>query len=508
MLKSQLVLRKAGSRTACFLALQLVLVLLALLLCPGNAQAYPWMIKHGYANCATCHSDPSGGELLTGYGRVLSEEFLSTQWKKSEVSRGNPARNWALTRAAHSKNAEDVKATEAAPTSAADGAAPPSATSAGGVPATSPAEASAPAAAPDAAQATDSSAPSAPSATDDQPASSEPPHGSEGHEFFQPFFGAVALPETLLLGGSVRVATLYEKGNSVRVFPMQFDLYGDYKLFDHLHFGGSLGLAKVPIGKPEARPAQITSDQGDGWNLISRTHYARYEFGGGAYSVSAGRLNLPFGIRMSEHTMWVRQKTATDRESAQEDGVSLNMNFDSWRFEVMAIAGNYQVNPDVFRKRGYSGYAELNAWDGGAVGISSLITHAAADVLNPGPIADTRQAHGAFLRASLGHELVLMAEGDLLLHTQTTPGYVGFSQLDFEITRGVHVFGTGEILNAGYAKNTDESTTPRIAGAGKPQLGGWLSAQWFFISHFDFRVDAIIRQAEPFQLLSQIHVYL
>ena len=507
MLKSQLVTRKTGSRRACFLALQLVLVVLGSLLSAGNAQAYPWMIKHGYASCATCHSDPSGGELLTGYGRVLSEEFLSTQWKKSEVARANPSRRWALTRAARSKNAEDVKSPVLAPAAeppavgAADAGPNDAAAPAAAEPAAATADAAAPAAAPESA---DSTAPN----TDTNAAPTEPPHGAEGHEFFQPFFGAIALPDTLLLGGSVRVASLYEKGNGVRVFPMQFDLYGDYKLFDRLHFAGSLGVAKVPIGKPEARPAQITHDQGDGWNLISRTHYVRYEFGDGAYSISAGRLNLPFGIRMSEHIMWVRQKTATDRESAQEHGVSLNMNFDDWRFEVMAIAGNYQINPDQFRKRGYSGYAEVNAWNGGSLGISSLITHAASDALNPGAIADTRQAHGAFLRASLGHELVLMAEGDLLLHTQTTPGYVGFSQLDFEITRGVHVFGTGEILNAGYAKNTDESTTPRIAGAGKPQLGGWLSAQWFFISHFDFRVDAIIRQAEPFQLLSQIHVYL
>jgi hypothetical protein len=217
---------------------------------------------------------------------------------------------------------------------------------------------------------------------------------------------------------------------------------------------------------------------------------------------------LPFGIRLSEHTLWVRQKTATDRESAQEDGAALNMNFASWRFEIMAIAGNYQLNPDVFRKRGYSGYAELNAWDGGALGVSSLITHAKADALHPGPIPDTRQAHGAFLRASLGHELVLMAEGDLLLHTRTLPGYVAFSQLDCEITRGVHVFGTGEILDLGYPKGANPSTAPRSPGAGKPQFGGWLSAQWFFISHFDFRVDAIIRQAEPFQLMSQMHVYL
>ncbi len=403
-----------------------MLVSLVVLLVSGRADAYPWMIKHGYTSCGTCHSDPSGGELLTAYGRVLSDEALSMHYKK-------PA--------------------------------------------------------------------------PEQDSGGSAPHAAEGHEFYQPFFGAFRSPEQLLVGGSVRFATLYRDTNTdrVRAFPMQLDLYGDYKFFDRLHVGGSLGLAKVAVGSPHARAAQITTNQGDQYNLLSRTHYVRYDFGDGSYSVSVGRLNLPFGIRMSEHVMWVRSETATDRESDQEHGAALNMNFDFGRFEVLAIAGNYQLNPDKLRKRGYSAYAELNAWQGGVVGLSSLVTHAGADALNPGPIADTRQAHGAFMRASLGHELVFMAETDLLLHTQTKPGYVGFAQLDFEPIQGLHFFGTGEVLDNGYPKHTELARAP---GTGKPKWGGWLSAQWFFAAHFDFRLDTIVRENEPTQLLGQIHVYL
>jgi hypothetical protein len=499
MQTSQFKPRKAGPARAGFHALHLTFIVLGLLLGTGRAQAYPWMIKHGYANCATCHSDPSGGELLTSYGRVLSEEFLSTQWKKSEVASTAQIKRWALTRAAHSKNAAHVKS------SPNKQAAPDSSAASADAPADSDADADAPAdsdANADAATAeTDSDAPAA-----DAKAAPSPPHAAEGHEFFQPFFGIVALPDTLLLGGSIRMATLYIKGAPVHEFPMQLDLYGDYKLFDRLHIGGSIGAARLKYGDVETRRAQITTNQGDGYNLISRTHYLRFDFGDGAYSVSAGRLNLPFGIRMSEHTMWVRAQTLTDRESSQEHGVSLNMNFDNWRFEVMGILGNYQVNPDAFRKRGYSGYAEWNAWDGGAFGVSSLITHSKLNPLNPTPgLADTRQAHGAFLRTSLGHDLVMLAEGDLLLHTQMEPGYVGFTQLDYEIVRGVHALGTGEVLNTDYPK---DHSFARLKGKGDPAFGGWLGAQWFFISHFDLRVDAIFRQASPFTFLGQLHVYL
>ena len=55
---------------------------LAAVLAPGEARAYPWMIRHGYANCAACHVDPSGGGLLTQYGRAQSELLLSTQYRK------------------------------------------------------------------------------------------------------------------------------------------------------------------------------------------------------------------------------------------------------------------------------------------------------------------------------------------------------------------------------------------------------------------------------------------
>src|SRR5689334_4115094 len=46
----------------------------------GTSHAYPWMIRHGFAKCASCHTDPMGGETLTGFGRVASDTLLSTRW--------------------------------------------------------------------------------------------------------------------------------------------------------------------------------------------------------------------------------------------------------------------------------------------------------------------------------------------------------------------------------------------------------------------------------------------
>lgn len=57
-----------------------------------SASAYPWMIRHEYGGCAVCHADPSGGGLLTGYGRAQSDALLSQRWGRGstgEVSKGS-----------------------------------------------------------------------------------------------------------------------------------------------------------------------------------------------------------------------------------------------------------------------------------------------------------------------------------------------------------------------------------------------------------------------------------
>src|SRR5713101_8637381 len=44
------------------------------------AQAYAWMIRHGYTACATCHLDPSGAGVLTPYGRAQGDILLQSRF--------------------------------------------------------------------------------------------------------------------------------------------------------------------------------------------------------------------------------------------------------------------------------------------------------------------------------------------------------------------------------------------------------------------------------------------
>jgi hypothetical protein len=52
----------------------------AVVLSPRRAQAYPWMIRHDYTGCATCHIDPSGGGVLTEYGAAQGDILLRTRY--------------------------------------------------------------------------------------------------------------------------------------------------------------------------------------------------------------------------------------------------------------------------------------------------------------------------------------------------------------------------------------------------------------------------------------------
>jgi len=69
------------------LALSLAL-LMAVLVWTSSASAYPWMIRKEYTTCNVCHADPSGGGLLTPYGRSLGVTEMDMKYKKGDDDPG------------------------------------------------------------------------------------------------------------------------------------------------------------------------------------------------------------------------------------------------------------------------------------------------------------------------------------------------------------------------------------------------------------------------------------
>jgi len=388
-----------------------VLVALATLLLPAAAHAYPWMIRHGYSACAMCHVDPSGGSLVTEYGRAQGDLLLRTPFGRKS-------------------GAEE-----------------------------------------------------------------EEPSSTAGF-----MWGLVKTPDWLMLGGTFRSLVIVNKvqgtPSSTRWIPMQSDLRAAintsrvkaYVSFGYQHQG--------------ARPASITHGTGD--NLISREHWVGLSLSDESMLLRAGRMDLPFGIRNIEHTMWVRSATRTDIADQQQHGIAFAYSSDTLRAEAMAIFGNFQLKPDDYRERGVSAYAEYAFSPKAAVGVSSLFTSAKRDVVEL--ITRRRTANGVFGRLVPTKMLVVLAEADLLLDFYVAePVHAGFASMvqgDLEPIQGLHLMVTAEAL-----RETRE-------GAGA-SFGTWGSVAWFFAPHLDMRLDAIEQwrastagRISVTTLLAQFHAWL
>jgi hypothetical protein len=291
-------------------------------------------------------------------------------------------------------------------------------------------------------------------------------------------WGLVPLPaDVVRAGGDFREGFFSSQVENTTVqqdfILMRADLYADLR-WNHLRAAGSLGY----IQQGDLL-ATITSNSTDNW--ISREHWVGYELDeDGAWLLRAGRIALPFGVRMIEHTLWARTLTRTDIDSYQQDGVALSFVGEQLRGELMAIAGNYQIHPDEFRERGYSLYAEYAAAEKLAIGASSLFTRATRDIVYG--VTDYRYANGPFVRYAPTDTLAFLAEADWVYQSLTwnghRGGYAGFLQADYEPTQGFHFMLTGETMNGG--------------SAGEPaSYDGWVSAVWFFLPHLDVRFDGV-----------------
>ncbi len=394
-----------------FATLCAVAVYAAVLLLAPPAQAYPWMIRHHYAACSACHSDPSGAGPITAYGRAVADSVIRM-----------------------SDTAEQ----------------------AGG----------------------------------DMPASAK---------FL---FGAVRTPEWLELGGDVRVMSLSQKTHGVpltnRLIWMQLDADATISV-EHFVASGVIGFA--PEGALGAALTRGTQD-----NLVSRQHWLGYQVPIGAeLMLRAGRMNLPFGVRNIEHTLWARKLSRTNLDDQQQYGFSAYLGAGPVRAEVMGIAGNLQLRPDRYRERGYSAYLEAEISEGLALGASSLVTHRGLDATT---LEETwRQAHGVFGRWATPYQpLVLLTEWDYLFESSRNSfyrrGLVSYAQADWEPVQGMHFIATGEANKVGIRDRYWS-------------YGGWLSYNWFLGPHSDVRLDGIYQSlgsalgsSGVFTVLLQGHVFL
>jgi hypothetical protein len=408
------------------------------------------MIRHEYQGCVPCHADPSGAGLLTDYGRAMGENVLRTRYGEK------PA---------------DV-----------------------------------------------------------------PP-------VYARFLFGIPTPEWLLLGGSVRngVQMLRPLGTNPstggaypftnKFLQMEADLRAQITI-ERFRASGTLGYMRegaittqvtshVNASNcglvPSTDPTTGATSPACVGNLVSREHWIGVDLGDDKqWLLRAGRLNVPFGIRNDEHDLLVRstQTTRTNINESQQHGIALSYAGQIVRGEIMAVLGNYQLNPDKYRERGYAGFIELSLKPWAALGVSSLITYADTDYVYA-TRHTIRQVHGVFTRLAPKDPLVILAEVDALVTTSdytlnaqggTVPGMVGMVQADVEPTQGLHLVFTGETMVEGQS------------GVITKAYGGWAGVLWFFAPHADLRFDFVASSLDTGQpgqsaqttiyLVPQVHIYL
>jgi len=329
--------------------------------------------------------------------------------------------------------------------------------------------------------------------------SSSHENAENGNRFL---FGLVPTPDWLQLGGQLRGAFLRSKTAGAplerRTILMQADLSAT------IHAGRFLASGSLGYAHEGALGAAITRNTEN--NLISREHWLGFTLGAeSTLLLRAGRMNLPFGIRNVEHTLWARTLTVTNINDQQQAGLSFAWRGGIFHGELMAIAGNFQLRPDDYRERGYSTFLEAAVTPELVLGASSLVTHRD---LSPTTLTETwRQAHGLHVRYVTPWEpLVVLTEWDyVFVSSRDQPwrkGIVGYTQVDLEAAQGAHFLVTGEASTVG------------VDGP-PPSWGLWLSYHWFLLPHSDLRIDGIFQslgshseRASVGTLLLQAHVYL
>lgn len=308
--------------------------------------------------------------------------------------------------------------------------------------------------------------------------------------------GLFGNPGWLLTGGAFRAMVIATKMNggpwTDSFVLMQADLRVALKL------GRWRVAASGGFLQNENSPATVSG------NLVAREYWLGPTFADGAVLLRAGRINVPFGLRSIEHTLFVRSATRTDINDTQQHGLAIAVRQGTIRGEILGIAGNFQAAPDAFRERGYSAYVEWAPFPAYAFGVSSLVTRAREDIYLR--MKNTRQAHGLTLRAAPLEHLVLLGEVDYVSQSpERAPHARGFAtllQADAEPWQGLHFIATGET----YASGQPGTTT---------SWGAWAGVAWFFWSRFDLRADYMHRSLSYGQvrlpvdaLMLQLHLFL
>ena len=240
------------------------------------------------------------------------------------------------------------------------------------------------------------------------------------------FHGAVVPPSWLLVGGDLRAAALaYDdtdatEGTQLAAFPMQADL----------HLGVQRGAFTV-VATGGVRGSTRRYDRSDSSYVISAEHYVMFTHGD--LAIRAGRLFPVQGLRLPDHTLYVRRYTGTN---LYEQPYALAVSYTTSNVQLHAAGFVHDPVLDVGRREaGAVVHAEIDR-----------STWSAATSLRFGHGDDgTRTIAGLSGHVNAGSRSVVLVEADLI-HDQVA-GATTVNQLaalvgvDHRLAQGVQLFG-------------------------------------------------------------------
>jgi hypothetical protein len=307
------------------------------------------------------------------------------------------------------------------------------------------------------------------------------------------------LPGWLALGVDLRGAVLrHDAGNPegpmTAIFPMQADAqarvaFADaFSLMVTAGYRGSARTSSDYLGADNFYPASAD-------RFVSREHYLMWRAGAIGPYVRAGRFFAPYGLRLAEHTTYVRRDNGFNL--LQETyGVSGGIVQNNWELHVTGFV------PDLVRHfggndKGLAAMFEYRLADAYALGLDTRLAF--------GDASAKRLGGGGFAKAYIAPvKTILMAQVDAYQVTGGSGssstqliGYIGPTVLP---VRGLWLGAYAEI----------NQTDIKVKGTATQAVNGQLN--WFPYPHFEVIVQARLQSPQQQEaaktLMAQLHIFL
>jgi hypothetical protein len=313
--------------------------------------------------------------------------------------------------------------------------------------------------------------------------------------------GAVTLPDALLLGGDFRVAALANdvggtEGTELAAFPMQADLTAAIKASEAWTIVGVVGArGRVRSGAPDA----MASDASDvsapslGSYVISREHYVmwRPDDAEGIY-VRGGRFSAPYGLRLADHTAYVRRYLGYN---LQDETYGLGVGWMGGTFEIHATGFVYDPLQGAAREEVGGALLVEGQGDYFAVGLSARASVAPTS---------TRLQAGLHGKLTLGESLLAQVEADGVRELFDGPG----DRTQLAIYAGP-VWIPHKSIYAGVAYQAFAEDL-RVQSVLRQGVDGFVS--YFPIAHVEVMASTRAQRIGPhehaYNAMLQLHYYL